>query len=228
MVEASSGSRVALARRLTLMAITASADVDAILSAVKAVLRGGASAVQLRWKEAETRRLVELAREIRTLTAAANALLIVNDRVDVALAAGADGAHLGDNDLPLTAARRIVPTQFLLGRSVDTPEQAVVAERAGADYVGLGPIFATQTKRDTGAVVGLTGVTAVRARVTIPIVAVGGISAESAASVIRAGADGIAVVSALMSTSDPERAAAELVAAIREGGQRRLGNVERQ
>ncbi len=182
----------------------------------EAAVRGGAPAIQLRMKDSPTRRMVEVARELRSLTAASGALLIVNDRVDVALVAGADGAHLGDDDLPLEVARRVVSEGLLLGRSVDDEEQAAAAASAGAGYIGLGPIFPTASKHDTGPIVGVEGLGRVRRRVGLPIVAIGGIGMENAAEVIRAGADGIAVIGAVAQASDPEAATRMLLERIRE------------
>lgn len=199
------------------MVVTDPAAPAGVVHAVRAALRAGTPAVQLRWKEGRTRDLLELGRALRDATAAAGALLIVNDRVDIALAVGADGAHLGDDDLPLPAARGIVPAGFLLGRSVDTPAEAEAAERGGADYVGVGPVFPTGTKLDTGPVIGSVGIRAVRASVSLPILAIGGIGVETAAEVTRAGADGVAVIGAVMGRSDPESAAGELLRQVAEG-----------
>jgi thiamine-phosphate pyrophosphorylase len=182
-----------------------------VIPAVEAALRGGATAIQVRWKEAAAGALLELARALRAPTRAAGALLLVNDRVDVALAADADGAHLGDDDLPLSAARRIVPPTFVLGRSVDTPAQAIAAQREGADYVGLGPVFSTRSKHDIGPVLGEAGVGEVSRAVSVPIVAIGGIAVGRAGDVIRAGADGVAALSALMSSVDPETDANRMI-----------------
>jgi thiamine-phosphate pyrophosphorylase len=200
-----------LADRLTLTVITDPSAPQGVERAAEAALAAGATTVQLRWKTASTRELLGLARDLRIVTREAGALLIINDRVDVALATDADGAHLGDDDLPLEVARRIVPVEFVLGRSVDTIEEASAAVAGGADYVGLGPVYATDTKRDTGPVLGLAGVAAVRARVSLPIVAIGGIRPGTAAGVIRAGADGIAVVGAVMSAADPYGATASIL-----------------
>jgi thiamine-phosphate pyrophosphorylase len=205
-----------LAERLSLIVITDPSARAGIVAAVRDALRAGAPSIQLRSKKAPTRQLLDLAHELRALTREANALLFINDRVDVALAAAADGAHLGDDDIPLSVARRIVPEGFLLGRSVDTGEEARQAEAEGADYVGLGPVYATGTKGDSGPVVGIAGVAVVRSQVRIPLVAIGGITAETAAEVVQAGADGIAVVSAVMRAADPEQATAELLLRIRQ------------
>jgi len=203
-------SEGALCDRLSLMVITDPAVAGGVLPTVVAALRGGATAVQLRWKDGATRDQLSLALDLREATRNAGALLIVNDRVDVALACHADGAHLGDDDLPLEVARRIAPKGFLLGRSVDTLEQAVAAERDGADYLGLGPVFPTATKSDTGAVVGIEGLANVCRAVSVPVVGIGGIGEGQVAQVIRAGACGVAVVSAIMNAADPGEGASRL------------------
>jgi thiamine-phosphate pyrophosphorylase len=200
--------------RLLLTVITDPSARVGVIAAVEGALRGGATAIQLRWKGAASRDLLEQAHAIRRLTSARDALFIVNDRVDIAMAASADGTHLGDDDLPLSVARRIVPAGFTLGKSVDNAKEAEMAEREGADYVGFGPIFLTGTKADLPAAVGSEAIAGVRSRTNLPIVAIGGIDVEGAARVIRAGADGIAVVSAVMSAHDPEDATRRLRAAL--------------
>lgn len=212
-----------LAERLGLVVITDDrlAGRRGVVAAVRSALAGRAPAVQLRSKEASARELVELARALRKETAAAGALLFVNDRVDVALAAGADGAHLGDDDLPLAAARRIVPAGFILGRSVDTPEEARTAEREGADYVGVGPVYATGSKIGLGAPIGPDGVRAVVDAVRLPVVGIGGIEAEGAEAVARAGAAGVAVIRSVMAADDPESAVRDLLDRVERGRSRR-------
>jgi thiamine-phosphate pyrophosphorylase len=203
-----------IGRRLAVMAITDPGARIGPLEAARSALRAGVPAIQLRWKGGSARDILELADALRADTREAGALLIINDRLDVAVAADADGVHLGDDDLPLHEARRIAPSGFLIGRSVDTPDEAVAAEAAGADYVGLGPTFPTTSKADLGEDIGLRGVSAVRERVNLPIVAIGGIDRDSAASVIDAGADGIAVIGAIMGSADPEVAARRLLAEV--------------
>lgn len=203
-----------------LLALTAITDPAASVGPVEmalAALRGGARTIQLRWKGGTTREVLDLAHRLREPVRDAGALLIVNDRIDIALAAGADGAHLGDEDLPLEVARRIVPEGFVLGESVDTPEEAAAAERAGASYVGFGPVHPTATKADTGPVTGERMLAEVRRAITIPLVAIGGMNRENAAAAILAGADGVAVVGAIAFQSDPEAAAAGIIAAVRGG-----------
>jgi len=203
-----------LRERLSLMVITDPRAPLGMLEAAEAAIRGGAPAVQVRWKEGSPRDVLALCRRLRESAHARGALLLVNDRVDIALAAGADGAHLGADDLPLTAARRIVPANFILGHSVDTVAEARSAELAGASYIGLGPVFPTNSKSDTGGVVGEIGVANVRASVRIPLVGIGGIDVSRAAAVLRSGADGVAVIGAVMHASDPENATRELLRAL--------------
>jgi len=210
-----------LPSQLSLVVITDPSAPLGVLRATEGALAAGAPCIQLRWKNAATREILELGRQLRAATLAAGALLLVNDRVDIAIALGADGAHLGDDDIPLEAARRIAPPGFLLGRSVDDAEQAEAAERGGADYVGVGPVFPTLSKGDTGDVIGEEGVREIRARVRLPVVGIGGIDAGSAGRVVAAGADGVAVISALMGAADPAAATREILRAIREGSRSR-------
>lgn len=218
-------SRDDLAARLALMVITdpRCGEGRELLDVVRAALQGGAPCIQLRAKTETAREMVELARALREATRAAGALLVVNDRVDVALAAGADGAHVGDDDLPVPAARRIVPPGFLLGRSTETPEQAVQARRDGADYVGVGPVYETASKDDAGPSVGLARVAAVTQAAGIPAVGIGGIDAVNAAEVVRAGAAGVAVIRAVMQAPDPAEAVRELLREVHAGLSRRTG-----
>jgi thiamine-phosphate pyrophosphorylase len=183
----------------------------AVVDVVRAALRGGAPAIQLRMKDAAAREMTELARALLAETRAAGALLFINDRVDVALAAGADGTHVGQDDLPVAAARRIVPPGFLLGVSAETVELARAAEAGGADYVGVGPVYATGSKADAGDAVGTERIAQVAAAVRIPVVGIGGITIGNAPPVIHAGAAGVAVISAVMRADDPEAATRALI-----------------
>ncbi|HEU0014331.1 MAG TPA: thiamine phosphate synthase [Longimicrobium sp.] len=202
-----------LAGRLRLIVVTdpACGPGRTLVDVVRAALRGGAPAVQLRAKDASAREMAELARALLAETRAAGALLFVNDRVDVALAVGADGAHVGEDDLPVGAARLIVPEGFLLGMSAATPELAIAAQEDGADYVGVGPVYATASKPDAGDPVGAARIAAVAAAVRIPVVGIGGIDASNARTVVEAGAAGVAVISAVMQAGDPEAAVRELM-----------------
>ncbi len=181
---------------------------------VLAAVRGGATVVQLREKECETREFVALARRLKAALAAFDVPLIVNDRVDVALAAGADGVHVGQSDMEWRDVRRLVGPDMLVGLSVESAGQALEAGAFDVDCLGIGPIFATPTKPDAGAAIGLEALRQVRGRVPQALVAIGGIHAGNAGDVIAAGADGVAVVSALCAAPDPEQAARELGARI--------------
>ncbi len=143
-----------------------------------------------------------------------NIPLIINDRVDIAQACEADGVHLGQDDIPFHYARKILGKNRFIGISVKTAEEAVAGERDGADYIGMGPIFKTLSKEDSGPEVGLAGLRKVRAKVKIPILAIGGISAANAAEVISAGADGVAVISAIAAAMNPHEAAAQIIEAV--------------
>ncbi len=184
---------------------------------VRAAVAGGVTAVQLRDKQATARALVAQAGRLREILAPRGIALIVNDRLDVALAAGADGVHLGQDDLACADARRIAGPDFLIGISVSSPAEARRAAADGADVLGVSPVFDTPTKRDTPKAAGLEGLRAIRRAVRLPLVGIGGLHAGNAAEVRRAGADGIAVVSAIMTAPDPEAAARELRSAIAAG-----------
>jgi thiamine-phosphate pyrophosphorylase len=172
------------------------------LDLAQAMLQGGARVLQLRLKAATSRELLAAAQELRVLTRDAGALLIVNDRPDVARAADADGVHLGQDDLPAAAARRLVGPRAIVGVSTHDVEQARAAAAAGADYLAVGPIFTTSTKPDALAARGIALVRAVRDAVTVPLVAIGGITPDTAAEVRAAGADAVAMIGALVRARD--------------------------
>jgi len=177
------------------------------ISLGRALLDGGARILQLRMKGAEASTMLAIARELAPLCRAQGTLFIVNDRLDVALAAGADGAHLGQDDLPIEDARFLAPANFLLGVSTHNEDQAEAAARAGADYIGFGPVFPTSTKQNPDPVVGLERLSVVCSRVSIPVVAIGGISLSHAGSVARAGARFAAIISAVNRANDVVTAA---------------------
>jgi thiamine-phosphate pyrophosphorylase len=196
---------------LTVVAITdgLGEGPEALVRRAAAAVRGGATMVQLRLKDVDARTQVEVARR---LVAALPVPVIVNDRADVALAAGAAGVHVGADDLPAAAVRRIVPAGFIIGASVGADSE--VDGAAGADYVGIGPVYETASKSDAGAAIGIDGVARLARRCPVPAVAIGGVTAATAAAVMAAGVSGIAVVRAVFGGDDPERAARELRAAI--------------
>ncbi|MDD5309147.1 MAG: thiamine phosphate synthase [Deltaproteobacteria bacterium] len=177
---------------------------------VAAAVRGGASVVQLREKDAGDALVLSEGRRVRDVCRARGVLFIVNDRPDLALELDADGVHVGQSDVALPEARRILGRDRIVGVSVGNREEAEAAERNGADYLGVSPVFDTPTKTDAGAATGLFGLAAIRKAVRVPLVAIGGVDESNAASVIRAGADGVAVVRAIMAATDPEAAAARL------------------
>ena len=186
------------------------------LDVARAAAAGGAGAVQLRAKDADTRELLALARELIAALRPRGVALIVNDRVDVAIAADADGVHLGPDDLPPDVARRLLGPGRILGVSARTAAGARAAVAAGADYLGVGPIReARGTKPDAPAPVGPVRITELRRIVSIPILAIGGIDAASVPAAIEAGADGVAVVSAVSGAEDMVAATVGIVAAVR-------------
>ncbi|MCS7013473.1 MAG: thiamine phosphate synthase [Chloroherpetonaceae bacterium] len=181
------------------------------LQLAELAMRGGARLIQLRDKTLPTRELFAIAVALRTLTLAFGARLIINDRVDIALAADADGVHLGQTDLPIPAARKILGEGKLIGGTASTLEEAVAVEKDGADYIGFGHIFPTTSKEKPSPPKGLEMLRQVVRAVRIPVIAIGGITAENAREVIKAGAAGIAVISAVAKAASPEAATKELV-----------------
>jgi thiamine-phosphate pyrophosphorylase len=185
---------------------------------VAAALAGGGRIVQVRAKTAADAAFLALAREAVAAARGGGAALLVNDRPDVALLAGAGGVHLGQDDLAPADARRVLPAGSILGLSTHDDAQVEAADREPIDYVAVGPVFATRTKRDPHPAIGLAGVRSARARTRLPLVAIGGIDADTAAAVIEAGADGVAVVSAVLAEDDVAAAVRRLRAAIGDTG----------
>lgn len=171
---------------------------------------GGADAVQLRMKHSDGREMLEQAMEIRKVADEFCKFFFVNDRVDIAMASGADGVHLGQSDIPLEVARDLMGETAIIGISVDNVDQAIAAAEGGADYIGIGSIFNTSTKPDAKQGVGLGAIYEIREAVDIPIVAIGGINRGNIQDVVRAGADAAAVVSAVVAQNDVKAAAHEL------------------
>ena len=177
---------------------------------VRAAVAGGVTLVQVREKHGDRQKFLAHTRMLAAWLRTAGVPLIVNDSVEIALAVDADGVHVGQGDMPCAEVRRLVGPQKIIGVSVGSVAEARQAERDGANYLGISPIFATPTKPDAPPPVGLEGLRAIRAAVRLPLVAIGGIHASNAAQILAAGADGIAVVSAIMSASDPTAAARQL------------------
>lgn len=202
-----------LEARLRLMVIT-DADQAAprrVIDVVGEALAGGCRAIQLRDKKGSAREVLALARELRILTRASDALLFLNDRVDLALAAGADGVHLGPDDVPLACARHWAGPFLILGYSADDPEEAREAVTQGADYIGCGAVFGTTTKDVGGEAIGVERLGEVAQAVEVPVLGIGGITEENVDGVARSGAAGAAVVGAVMGAADPRAAVARLL-----------------
>jgi thiamine-phosphate pyrophosphorylase len=197
---------------LTLVAITDDLrdGRDGLVARAAAAVRGGATMIQLRLKDADARMLVEVGRSL--VTALPGVPVIVNDRADVALGCGAAGVHLGAQDLPVAAVRRMSPPGFIIGASLAADDEIDNAREA--DYVGIGPVYATASKTDAGTAIGVAEFTRLARAAGRPVVAIGGIDPGNAAEVAAAGADGVAVIRAVMSAPDPEAAARSLRAAI--------------
>jgi len=201
---------VNLAHALRLVLVTDDAVVAGrdVVALCRAAERGGVTAVQLRLKQAEARSLARLA---RALLAVLTVPLIINDRLDIALAIDAAGVHLGQEDLPVDVARRIVGPGKIIGASVFTPDEAIQADAMGADYLGLSPIFVTSTKPELVNQLGVEGIGPIRQATRLPLVGIGSMNETNAFSVIRAGLDGVAVVSAICSRPDACAAAERIM-----------------
>ncbi len=180
------------------------------LEIVEQAIAGGVTCVQLREKNCSTRTFVEEGRALKNILQSYKIPLIINDRVDVAMAVGAEGVHLGQDDMDLIDARRLVGPDIIIGISVESIADAREAAINGADYLGISPVYATPTKTDTAPPLGLKGIRHIRQEVDLPLVAIGGINETNCAEVMAAGADGLAVVSALVSAPSPKEAALQL------------------
>jgi thiamine-phosphate pyrophosphorylase len=194
--------RAELDLRLIVITDARLAQPRAVESVVRAALEAGAPAVQLRDKRATARDLFDQAVKLRDLTLAFGALLFINDRMDVALAARADGVHLGPDDMPVAAARRTAPSSLLIGCSTDDPEQARMAEAQGADYIGCGAVFGTTSKDVAEEQIGPEGLRRVVAATSLPVVGIGGVDVTNVTEIARTGAAGAAVIRAIMAASD--------------------------
>jgi len=181
-----------------------------LLDVVHAAVLGGVTCVQLREKHASSRDFHAQAVALMELLAPYNVPLIINDRLDIALACGAHGVHLGQSDLPVAAARKLLPPEVFIGWSVETPQEVEQSAALPVDYLGVSPVFSTPTKTDTAPPWGLDGLQRIRALSPLPLVAIGGIHWHNAADVMRAGADSLAVVSAICSADDPRLASQQL------------------
>ena len=177
---------------------------------IQKAVGGGVTLVQLREKEATTRAFYQEGLEIRGYLKTRNIPLIINDRIDIALAVDADGVHLGQEDMPIDVARKILGPRKIIGASVFNLEEAKIAEAMGADYLGLSPIFVTATKPELVRQIGIEGIPSLKEGVQIPVVGIGSMSQANAYEAVKAGLDGVAVVSAICSHEDPRAAAEEI------------------
>ena len=185
-----------------------------LVSLLQRVLAAGISTIQLRERDLSARELVALAREVRVITGSCNSQLLINDRIDVALALEGVGVHLRSNSLPPSVARRLLGPQRLMGISAHSVEEAVQAESQGADYIVLGPIYETPSKQMFGPPLGIQTLEKACRLVRIPIVGIGGVTAERAREMRRAGAFGVAVITAILGADDVESATRELLDAV--------------
>ena len=185
------------------------------LQTIEQAIQGGCSVVQLREKECSTREFYRQAADVKTLTRQYNIPLIINDRIDVCMAANADGVHLGQEDLPVREARKILGQEKIIGASAHNLEEALKAWREGADYLGVGAIFGTKTKKNT-VDTSIETLREICTQVPIPVVAIGGICIENVGQLKHTGISGVAVVSAIMAAKEPKRAAEELLIKVRE------------
>jgi len=176
----------------------------------KQAIKGGAKVIQIRCKERSTREFLAIASELKVICKENGVLFIVNDSLEVALACGADGLHVGQEDFPVTIAKALIPINMILGCSVRTVDEAIAAKKDGADYLGVGAIFATATK-ETVQAVGIKRIEEIKKAVDIPIVAIGGINKRNLSKVMKAGAVAAAVISAILGAEDIEKATGELV-----------------
>ncbi len=177
---------------------------------VEKAVAGGVTMVQLREKDASTREFYNLAMQLKVCLKQYNVPLIINDRLDIALACNADGLHIGQSDMPYDVARRLLGKDKIIGISVERVQDAIDANCLDVDYIGISPVFGTQTKIDTAMALGIDGVREITHISEHPAVGIGGINAVNAQEIIKAGADGISVVSAIMSAESPKDAAYQL------------------
>ncbi|MDH7511539.1 MAG: thiamine phosphate synthase [Clostridiales bacterium] len=185
-----------------------------VLWLIEEAVAGGATIVQLRGKTWTVRNFLRLAVQAVELVRPKGIPLIINDRADIALACRADGVHLGQDDLPVSEARKILGQDRLIGISINTPEEARRAEEASADYAGAGPVFATLSKPDLQPLLGLEGLRRIRTETRLPILAIGGITLANVGEVMAAGADGVAVISAIASAASPRQASTKFIETI--------------
>jgi thiamine-phosphate pyrophosphorylase len=205
-----SHERLREALRLYLVTDQPSLKGRTLIDVVQAAVQGGVSCVQLREKHANSRDFYAQAVALMDLLAPLNIPLIINDRLDIALACGAPGVHLGQSDMPVQAARKLLPPEVFIGWSVETMDEVMQSATLPVDYLGVSPVFSTPTKTDTATPWGLDGLQRIRALTPLPLVAIGGIHLGNARQLMQAGADSLAVVSAICSADDPCAASQQL------------------
>lgn len=181
-------------------------------------IRGGADTIQYRQKSGSTREMIRIAAQMKQVCSDQGVPLIVNDRVDVAIAAKADGVHLGQDDFPIPLARELLGQEMIIGASASNMEEVEKCLLDGADYVGFGPVYPTTSKDDAGSVKGIAGLAQVTKAVSVPIIAIGGISLDHVSEVLQAGVHGIAVISSVCCQEDPEEATKALYRILHGGG----------
>ncbi len=176
---------------------------------IEKALEGGVTVIQIREKKLSTKEFIEEALKIKEIAKRKGVPIIINDRVDIALAVDADGIHLGNDDMPVEMARKIMGKK-IIGASAHSVEEAMDKERKGANYIAVSPVFSTPTKPDAGTPLGLEGIRKIKEAVKIPVIAIGGINKNNVVEVIKSGADGVAVVSAIVCSEDPKKTAKEM------------------
>jgi thiamine-phosphate pyrophosphorylase len=187
-----------------------------IFSATEKALKGGVTLVQLREKEISSLDFYNIALKMKELVSSYNVPLIINDRLDIALAVDADGLHIGQEDLPLKIARRLLGPSKILGYSVSNIKEAIFGEENGADYLGAGPVYPTGSKSDAGNPIGAEGLQKIKERVSIPVVGIGGIGTGNITEVKRTGIDGVSLISAILGSKDIEGTSRALITKWRE------------
>lgn len=185
-----------------------------LVETVTAALKGGVSFVQIRDKQATTQQLISIALQVKQVIAGSHIPLVINDNVEAAIASEVDGVHIGQEDMDAAEVRELIGPERILGLSVETEATALNLDPAIIDYAGAGPVFATQTKRDHKMPIGFTGLKRLCSCLTVPVVAIGGLKEEHCTAALAAGADGVAVVSAICGQPDPEQAARNLLASL--------------
>jgi len=187
-----------------------------IISDVISAINAGVKIIQYREKELSTREMYQEAKAIREITKDKGTILIINDRIDIALAVNADGVHIGQDDMPFEIAKEILGADKIMGLTVHNVEEAILAEKLGADYLGVSPIFSTTTKKDAGKPAGLELIKKIRENVKTPLVAIGGINYDNVDEVLKAGSRNVAVISAIITKDDVENECKKFIRKIKE------------